>query len=263
MLDGEKEVFRKISTHCKVIFDVGARYDVDYIELSKGTGIEYHLFEINPKFFKRLKNEVRRFEGCEKIILNNFGVAEKDGEAYYYKDSQSILKHTTSVANSNERSKIKYPLRSLRSYCNDAKIKRIDFLKTDIEEYDFFALLGAGELLFDVKFVQFELGLGADYQNRKVNAGDYYDLLKEKFNLFLVKDENNPIWKSKATDAELISVGKDFFIDSSLAQGVYGIGYNVLGINNILDIRDLKFKTASFEKRRFEEIVEQWVSNGI
>ena len=52
----ERLLFKKIYPHCKIVFDVGARFDVDYIEISKGNQIEYHLFEINPVFFKKLLN---------------------------------------------------------------------------------------------------------------------------------------------------------------------------------------------------------------
>ena len=57
MLNKELKVFKKIMPHLNTIFDVGARYDTDYIEISRGRSINYHLFEINPRFFKKLQKK--------------------------------------------------------------------------------------------------------------------------------------------------------------------------------------------------------------
>lgn len=51
----------------------------------------------------------------------------------------------------------------MHSYLKKIKTKRIDFLKTDIENYDYFALLGLKSYLKKIKFIQFELGLGAKF----------------------------------------------------------------------------------------------------
>lgn len=52
-------------------------------------------------------------------------------------------------------------------------IPQIDFLKTDIEEMDFYAFLGAKRALAKVHFVPFELGLGMPHLGRKVENSDY------------------------------------------------------------------------------------------
>jgi len=258
MLEGERTVFRAIYSQCDVIFDVGARYDVDYIEISKGNSINYHLFEINPKFFRILEKNIKKYENTENIIINNVGIAERDGSAHYYNDSQSILQNTTSVLNSAEKSKFKYPLRSISNYCAELGLKKIDFLKTDIEEYDFFALLGAQDLLFTMKYIQFELGLGADYLDRKVTARDYFDLLENNYSLYIVKDENNPLWKTNSIIADLVTIDDDF-LKSKLSQGKYGIGYNILAINKEINVRDLNLTITNFQQAKYEEIIENFM----
>lgn len=55
MLKGEIKLFKAIYSECKIIVDVGARYDTDYIDISKNNGIEYYLFEANPNYFNLLK----------------------------------------------------------------------------------------------------------------------------------------------------------------------------------------------------------------
>ena len=54
---GEIEIFKKLYPHINVLFDVGVRQDTHYCEISQGNNIEYHLFEINPRYFKLLEKK--------------------------------------------------------------------------------------------------------------------------------------------------------------------------------------------------------------
>jgi hypothetical protein len=79
------------------------------------------------------------------------------------------------------------------------KLRRIDFLKTDIEQYDYFALTRLKSYFKNLKFIQFELGLGAKliFESHKkcfqyIGIKHYLNLLKKNFVLFL-HDKNNPI----------------------------------------------------------------------
>jgi len=240
MLEGELEIFRKIYTECKVIFDVGARYDIDYIEISKGSNIKYVLFEINPKFFKKLTKKVLKIPG-EDVTLENIGVAEKNGEMFYYYDSESVLQSTTGIHSSTRRSSQAFQVTSLDSYVkNIGADTTVDFLKTDIEEYDYFALLGFSKNIKRCKFIQFELGVGAPFGNRRVENKDYFDLLYACFNLFIVKDENNPLWKGGVYICHLISL--DYGSIPSLERfQKTGVGFNVLAVNKKIEIEKFDF----------------------
>ena len=120
----------------------------------------------------------------------------------------------------------------LDSYFKNIQIKNIDFLKTDIEEYDYFALKGLGNLLLNCKYIQFELGIGAPYNGDVVKNDNYYDLL-ENFQLFIVKDENNPIWKKKISKSDLIVLNQQSKKLIELAQKK-GIGFNIFCLNKKL-----------------------------
>jgi FkbM family methyltransferase len=242
MLEGELEIFRKIYTECEVIFDVGARYDIDYIEISKGNNIKYFLFEINPKFFKKLSKKILKISG-EDITLENIGIAEKNKEMFYYSDSESVLQSTTAVHFSSKRLSRSLPVTSLDSYVKKAGISTVDFLKTDIEEYDYFALVGFSLNIKKCKFIQFELGVGAPLGDRRVENKDYFDLLSAQFNLFAVEDENNPLWRDGEFECNLISL--DYasipYIESLQKTGV---GFNVLAINKRIEIKKFDFKIS-------------------
>lgn len=84
MLKGELSLFKAIYGQCKTIVDVGSRYDVDYVSISKGNGISYYLFEANPNFHKKLLVNLKKFD--EKIIAENLAVGEKNGFVNYYTD---------------------------------------------------------------------------------------------------------------------------------------------------------------------------------
>ena len=47
---------------------------------------------------------------------------------------------------------------TLKKYIENS-ISQVDFLKTDIEGFDYFALLGLSDHLLNINFVQFELEL--------------------------------------------------------------------------------------------------------
>ena len=161
MLKGEIKLFKEIYSECKIIVDVGARYDTDYIDISKKNDKEYYLFEANPNYFNLLKQKTSKFK--EKLVLENLAVGEEEKFVNYYEDSESILKNTTAVKDSKKELPSKIKMIRLDSYFKNIQIKNIDFLKTDIEEYDYFALKGLGNLLLNCKYIQFELGIGAPY----------------------------------------------------------------------------------------------------
>lgn len=251
MLDGEINVFKSIYKFCEIIVDVGARYDVDYVKLSKGNNISYYFFEANPKFYRKLIQKLNMFD--EKIICENFAVGESERLTDYYEDSESILKSTTAVKNSEKKIQSQIKMIRLEDYFVKSNINKIDFIKTDIEEYDFFALLGLGEILFKCKFIQFELGIGAPFKGRFVNNQDYYDLFKNKFKMFIVKDENNPLWKNKIIDSDLVPL-EDLAKKSINHLQKLGYGFNIFCVSENFD-NELELNITSIKDKDFNKIL--------
>ena len=249
MLISEREIFRKIVPYLSTIFDVGARYDTDYIDISQGRSINYHLFEINPKFFKLLKKNVSKYKK-EKIFLNNFGVGNEEGEVSYYLNSESILNIYSNKFESLFAKKLS--IRTLKKYIKENSITKIDFLKTDIEGFDYFALLGLGDYLLNINFVQFELGIGAPLKNKFVRGEDYLSLFKEKFSFYLIRDELNPIFNTTNDKVDLILFGKEDMEDITKIQST-GIGFNVLAINNKFNLASLGFTINKFDYNLFKK----------
>jgi hypothetical protein len=131
----------------------------------------------------------------------------------------------------------------LDNYFESKKLSNIDFLKTDIEEYDFFALLGLGSFLSKIEYIQFELGIGAPYNGGFVKNQNYYGLLEKDFELYVVRDDNNQLWKKELISSDLIKMNQHLKSVIEIYQGM-GVGFNVFGVNKFLE-NDLSKPTIS------------------
>jgi FkbM family methyltransferase len=230
MLAGELNLFTKIFQQCKVIVDVGARYDVDYLSISQGHRIKYYLFEANPKFYKKLITNLSVFS--EDITVENLAVSDKPGLSDYFEETQSIVKNTLNTKSTKNPSAIIEMVR-LDDYFAKKRIYQIDFLKTDIEMNDYFALLGLGKLLHNTLYLQFELGIDAEFEDRFVTNSDYYELLEPIFDLYICKDENLSLWSHFGITLDLIKLdyrAKDFIIYAQKN----GEGFNIFGVNKTI-----------------------------
>jgi FkbM family methyltransferase len=226
MLAGELNLFTKIFSQCKVIVDVGARYDVDYLSISQGYDIKYYLFEPNPKFFRKLVANLRPF--FENITVENLAVSNKSGFCEYFEQYQTIEKNISNPKQTKKPITVVKMCR-LDEYFAKINLMQIDFLKTDIELHDYFALLGLGKLLDEILFIQFELGIGAEFEDGFVTNAGYYELL-ENFDLYICADENNSLWSHFGLTLDLVKL--DFrakeFIDYAQKNGE---GFNIFGVN--------------------------------
>jgi FkbM family methyltransferase len=227
MLAGELNLFTKVFGQCKVIVDVGARYDVDYLSISQGHNIDYYLFEANPKFYRKLVANLSPF--IENVTVENLAVSNKSGFCEYFEQHQTIVKHTLNAKQTKKPSAVVRMCR-LDDYFSKINLKQIDFLKTDIEMNDYFALLGLGKFLDEILFIQFELGIGAEFEDSFVTNSSYYELLESTFDLFICADENNSLWSHFGLTLDLIKLdhrAKEFI---EYAQK-NGEGFNIFGVN--------------------------------
>lgn len=158
----ELEIFKSLK-NIKVVFDVGARADIDYLEIKPNA--EYHLFEPNPEFFEELKAKV----GDKKNVhLNNFGLGDIEGEFAYNNNNQAF---NNGEATPGQADRI-LPVKTLDWYIKEHNIKRIDFLKIDTEGYDYKVLLGGMEAIKITRYIQFE------HWN---NVQAFHDLIGKEF----------------------------------------------------------------------------------
>lgn len=158
----ELVIFQKLS-NIKIVFDVGTRIDIDYLNIKPKA--EFHLFEPNPKFFEELKI---RIGDRKNVYLNNYGLGDVDGMFGYNDNNQAF--NGGQIAESTPHRIL--PIKTLDWYIKKYNIKRIDFLKIDTEGYDYKVLLGGMETIKLCRYIQFE------YWN---DRWKFYELLNNNF----------------------------------------------------------------------------------
>lgn len=164
----ELEVFKKLKD-IEIVFDVGARADVDYLVLKPN--IELHAFEPVPLFFSQLVEGRSKLPLTRLTYLNNYGLGDVEGEFLY---NASIQAFEFSEAHPDAGGDIKLPVKTLDWYCDNMNIKHIDFLKIDVEGYDYKVLLGGKKIVPHCKYIQYE------YWDEKQ---EYHDLLEKQFHM--------------------------------------------------------------------------------
>lgn len=156
----ELELFKFISPDIDVVFDVGARTDVDY-KLIKPS-LTCHLFEPDPPSFEALREKTK---DMADMHLNNFGVSDEDGTFYFDDGLQTFRTHNNSY---NKPLQVK----TLEWYCKEYNIDKIDFLKTDTEGWDLRVILGAINYWSKIKYIQYE-HWNDDIKYRKLLGQDF------------------------------------------------------------------------------------------
>lgn len=156
----------------------------------EGGEVEFHCFEPMKSSFEKLKGIV-----MPRTILNNCALSKEDGDAILYAHVEgsacaSLVGRDLSHFNENasliqERVKT----RNLKSYCDEKGIKRIDFLKLDVEGWEFHVL----ESIIDwirtgaVRFIQIEYGF--TNVDTRTYLRDFYKLLRPQYNFFRIMPE--------------------------------------------------------------------------
>jgi len=117
--------------------------------------------------------------------FNSFGLGNENTYKQYNIVSQSILRNG---GGNFKKIKIKKGF----DYCNDNNIKSIDFIKIDTEGYELEVLKGMGNMLKNIKIVQFEYG--GTYISAKITLNDVINHLKNHgFHKFAYLQPNNKI----------------------------------------------------------------------
>ena len=153
--EGEYYFFEKIIDDCNIIFDVGVRDDIHYLNLIKGK--EFHLFEPNTQFYERLLSNIKNntTSSDNKVITNNFGLGNESGDFMYYHNTQSFTKLITHV-HSDVNNISTFKIVSLGDYILDKGISNIDFIKIDTEGHELDVLYANINFVKEnVKYIQF------------------------------------------------------------------------------------------------------------
>jgi FkbM family methyltransferase len=131
-----------------VAFDVGAHMGLYTLGLSRAVGAsgQIHSFEPNPDSFKRLAEHVST-NRCTNVTLNRTAVGEHRGQKtllapkYFNTGGATLLQ--MQLPSSWKAQSMEVQVISLDEYCSKMEIRRLDFMKIDVQGYEPFVLLGA------------------------------------------------------------------------------------------------------------------------
>jgi FkbM family methyltransferase len=141
----------------------------------------------------------------ENINVYNYAIGEKNEEKEIFInkiDLTNTLSQTNKnslylkiknfisgkLNNTNNLKKVK--VISLDNFCKINEIKKIDFLKIDVEGYEYKVLLGARDIIKNVKYVMLEVQKNDMYQDySKENIENFL----KKNNFILIKSFNFPL----------------------------------------------------------------------
>ncbi len=156
----------ELVTEKLMIFDVGANRGQSILLFSKCfQDFQVHAFEPSPEVF----NSLRKRHQNDRVVLNNYGVADTDGILTFYRavmDETSTFRLPdldSSYHKTKSKILITHPKKmysgidvktvKLDTYCRDASINVIDLLKIDVEGFEKEVLLGAASL-FESKAIR-------------------------------------------------------------------------------------------------------------
>jgi FkbM family methyltransferase len=189
-VDGEVQVIKNIINKGYVIFDVGANAgDWTAEVLNQGHDVEIHLFEPIPHVYKKLIQNIDK-----KVISNNLAVGQKEEvKTFYYYEANPLLStfyrrfDVEKEGWLNPPKEIPVLTTTIDSYCQRHSIKRINFLKIDVEGGELDVLYGAKHFLETgrVDYLQFEYG--GTYLDSKITLKEAFEYLQKfRYSIFKI-----------------------------------------------------------------------------
>lgn len=162
--NGELGVIRRFIPHCKVVFDVGSNVgEWASFVLQHNPQARIHCFEPSLFTFR----ELMRKNFPSNVIRNNFGLSSSEGEAklLIFKEGDGLnslyrRENLEEMGISPQAKEERVQLQTLDHYCDQKDIRKIDFLKIDVEGHELEVLKGAKKMLSEerIGMVQFEYG---------------------------------------------------------------------------------------------------------
>ncbi|MGK7922408.1 MAG: FkbM family methyltransferase [Trichodesmium sp.] len=165
---GESHVISRFIQSNHIVFDVGSSVGNWTQEVfANHSNAEIHIFEPRLQAYRNLIKNLSTEIQSGKIIANNFAVAKTEELKTFY-DYENNPQLSTFYRRVNLEKRHNFPppkevpilTKTIDNYCKGLGIKRINFLKIDVEGSELDVLLGCDRLLTQGKidYIQFEYG---------------------------------------------------------------------------------------------------------
>ena len=165
-----------------IIFDIGANVgDWSRFVIEEYKDIFYKLYMFEPSLltFKQLKSNIA--ESNNKFLYPiGFGDKKDNLQIFYDNEAQGSASILMKGAKFSEEIKIE----TIDDFCKENSIVQIDFLKMDVQGYEYNILLGAKEMLGrgKIKYIQFEFD-EPNIENR-IFFKDFWELLHGEYDIY-------------------------------------------------------------------------------
>ncbi len=129
------------------ILDIGANIGETSMAFSKLTGVNgsVYSFEPDPQTFERLKKHLE-LNGCSNVIPVNKGLGKEEGELFLEEGENNSGGNRISPGQQAKQGK-KIVITTMDKFAKANSISKIDFIKIDVEGYEYHVLLGAEETI--------------------------------------------------------------------------------------------------------------------
>lgn len=146
-------VLRKLAYKSDVIFDIGANIGLITLILSDSNpNAQIYSFEPSSYSFPILVDNINlnKFKNINSLKL---GIGSNDSKQLFYTSSVNhvISSFTPREGFIEEQIEVK----TLKSFCDDLNIEKIDLIKIDVEGYESDVIAGLGEKIFNSKPIIF------------------------------------------------------------------------------------------------------------
>ncbi|MEG4227930.1 FkbM family methyltransferase [Microcoleus sp. N9_B2] len=206
---GESQVIARFINAGNVVFDVGANAgDWTAEVLNQGHDVEIHLFEPIPHVYKKLIQNLDK-----QVISNNLAVGQKEEvKTFYYYEANPLLSTFYRRVDVEKQGWLNPPKEitvlttTIDNYCQRHGIKRINFIKIDVEGGELDVLYGAKSFLESgrIDYLQFEYG--GTYIDSKTTLKEAFEYLQKfRYSIFKVlpdKLEYKPTWEPEDENFE-------------------------------------------------------------
>lgn len=195
---GELNVIHRFIRSGDIVFDVGAyvgQWTDEVCKQCQGDRLQIHSFEPHPQTYQKLVGNLTQAMAVGQVIPNNFALSNSEEIQTLYDYQNTPFLNTIYRRNSeNEKSfelgtPQQFPIvfTTLDTYCQRWQIKRINFIKIDVEGSELNVLKGATKMLQTGKIDYLQFEYGQTFQDAGISLQVVFDFLKKfRYSLFKI-----------------------------------------------------------------------------
>jgi FkbM family methyltransferase len=159
-----------------IIFDVGANVGEYSKTLSdKFPNGRIFSFEALPATFEILKGNLRT---CENVTLVNYALGDQEETRAIYTDGAgSGLTSFYPRESMNQPEAVHISVTTVDLFCEKNNISNIDFLKIDVEGFEFEVLKGAEKMISSGRVANIQFEFGENYLNTGIHLQTFFQFL--------------------------------------------------------------------------------------